>query len=248
MLKDRVAIVTGGNRGIGKAIALKLASEKCNVVINYRSDSSKASADETKAELEKMGVKVVIAKGDISKYEDCEAIVKAAVDGLGQVDIVINNAGITKDTLLLRMKPEDFQSVINTNLNGAFYMIKAASKHLLRSKHGRVINISSIIGRMGNKGQANYAASKSGLFGLTKSVAKEFASRSITANCICPGFIQTSMTDSLPKEVVEEYANAIPLGKLGTSEDVANCALFLASDMASYITGQEITVDGGLVM
>lgn len=248
LLKDRVAIVTGGGRGIGKAIALEYAKQGANVVINYRSDSSKASADQTAKTIEGMGVKALVVKADISVFEQCKELVDAAVKEFGKLDILVNNAGITNDKLILRMTDADFSSVIDINLKGAFNMIKHAVKPLMKSGKGRVINIASIIGKIGNAGQANYAAAKAGMFGLTKSVAKEFASRQMTANSICPGFIKTDMTDKLPEEVIEKYKAGIPLGRLGEAQDIANTAVFLASDLASYITGQEIIVDGGMVM
>lgn len=248
LLKDKVAIVTGGGRGIGKSIALEFAKQGANVVINYRSDSSKASADETAKQIEGMGVKALVVKADISNFDQCKDLVTAATTEFGQLDILVNNAGITNDKLILRMTDADFSSVIDINLKGAFNMIKHAVKPLMKSEAGRVINIASIIGKIGNAGQANYAAAKAGMFGLTKSVAKEFASRNMTANSICPGFIKTDMTDKLPAEVIEKYQAGIPLGRLGDPQDIANVAVFLASDLASYVTGQEIIVDGGMVM
>ncbi|MGG5461688.1 3-oxoacyl-[acyl-carrier-protein] reductase [Clostridium sp. B9] len=246
MLKDKVAIVTGGTRGIGKAIALKLADQGANIVINYR--SSDKEAEELKAILEEKGVKVLTVKCDISKFEDSKNLMDKCKEEFGKIDILVNNAGVTKDTLIMRMKEEDFDSVIDVNLKGTFNCAKHASAIMLRQKFGKIINMTSVVGITGNAGQVNYAASKAGVIGLTKSLARELGSRGITVNAVAPGFINTDMTSGLSEKVKEEAIKNIPLKKLGEAEDVANLVGFLASDAANYITGQVINVDGGMVM
>lgn len=246
MLNGKTAVVTGAGRGIGRAIALKLASMGANIVINYR--NSEKEAKELIDEIKALGSNAEAVQGDVSKFEDAEKIIKFAVNTFGSLDILVNNAGITKDGLLLRMKESDFDSVIDINLKGAFNCIKHASSIMLKQRSGKIINISSVIGIVGNAGQINYAAAKAGIIGMTKSVAKELGSRGITVNAIAPGFIQTDMTDVLSDKVKDTMSDSIPLKRLGAPEDVANLAAFLASDEASYITGQVINVDGGMVM
>ncbi len=246
MLKDKVAIVTGGTRGIGKAIALKLADHGANIVINYR--NSDKEAEELKAILEEKEVKVLTVKCDISNFEDSKNLMDKCKEVFGKIDILVNNAGITKDTLIMRMKEEDFDNVIDVNLKGTFNCAKHASAIMLKQRFGKIINMTSVVGIAGNAGQVNYAASKAGVIGLTKSLAKELGSRGITVNAVAPGFINTDMTASLSEKVKEEASKNIPLKRLGDPEDVANLVGFLASDAANYITGQVINVDGGMVM
>ena len=246
MLKDKVAIVTGGTRGIGRAIALKLADHGANIVINYR--NSDKEAEELKNILEEKGVKVLVVKCDISNFEDSKNLMDKCKEVFGKIDILVNNAGITKDTLIMRMKEEDFDNVIDVNLKGTFNCAKHASAIMLKQRFGKIINMTSVVGIAGNAGQVNYAASKAGVIGLTKSLAKELGSRGITVNAVAPGFINTDMTASLSEKVKEEASKNIPLKRLGDPEDVANLVGFLASDAANYITGQVINVDGGMVM
>ena len=246
MLKDKVAIVTGGTRGIGRAIALKLADHGANIVINYR--NSDKEAEELKAILEGKGVKVLTVKCDISNFEDSKNLMDKCKEVFGKIDILVNNAGITNDTLIMRMKEEDFDNVIDVNLKGTFNCAKHASAIMLKQRFGKIINMTSVVGIAGNAGQVNYAASKAGVIGLTKSLAKELGSRGITVNAVAPGFINTDMTASLSEKVKEEASKNIPLKRLGDPEDVANLVGFLASDAANYITGQVINVDGGMVM
>ncbi|BDC01707.1 TPA: 3-oxoacyl-[acyl-carrier-protein] reductase [Clostridium perfringens] len=246
MLKDKVAIVTGGTRGIGRAIALKLADHGANIVINYR--NSDKEAEELKGILEEKGVKVLAVKCDISNFEDSKNLMDKCKEVFGKIDILVNNAGITKDTLIMRMKEEDFDNVIDVNLKGTFNCAKHASAIMLKQRFGKIINMTSVVGIAGNAGQVNYAASKAGVIGLTKSLAKELGSRGITVNAVAPGFINTDMTASLSEKVKEEASKNIPLKRLGDPEDVANLVGFLASDAANYITGQVINVDGGMVM
>ena len=246
MLKDKVAIVTGGTRGIGRAIALKLADHGANIVINYRNSDKEAEA--LKAILEEKGVKVLTVKCDISNFEDSKNLMYKCKEVFGKIDILVNNAGITKDTLIMRMKEEDFDNVIDVNLKGTFNCAKHASAIMLKQRFGKIINMTSVVGIAGNAGQVNYAASKAGVIVLTKSLAKELGSRGITVNAVAPGFINTDMTASLSEKVKEEASKNIPLKRLGDPEDVANLVGFLASDAANYITGQVINVDGGMVM
>ncbi|WP_300348985.1 3-oxoacyl-[acyl-carrier-protein] reductase [Clostridium sp.] len=246
MLKDKVAIVTGGTRGIGRAIVLKLADQGVNIVVNYR--NSDKEAEELKAILKEKGVKVLTVKCDISNFEDSKNLIDKCKDEFGKIDILVNNAGITKDTLIMRMKEEDFDNVIDVNLKGTFNCAKHASAIMLKQKFGKIINMTSVVGITGNAGQVNYAASKAGVIGLTKSLARELGSRGITVNAVAPGFINTDMTKGLSDKVKEEAAKNIPLKKLGNPDDVANLVGFLASDLSNYITGQVINVDGGMVM
>jgi 3-oxoacyl-[acyl-carrier protein] reductase len=246
MFKGKTAVVTGASRGIGRAIALKLAKLGANVVVNYR--NSIDAVQEVVKEIEALGAKALAVQCDISNYSDVENMMKKCIKEFGSIDIIVNNAGITKDGLLLRMKEEDFDNVIDINLKGAFNCTKHVSAIMLKQRSGRVINISSVTGLTGNAGQVNYSAAKAGIIGMTKSVAREFASRGVTCNAVAPGYIQTDMTDILPSKVMDSMLNTIPLKRLGNPEDVANVVAFLASEEASYITGQVISVDGGMVM
>ncbi|CAN1212158.1 3-oxoacyl-[acyl-carrier-protein] reductase [Tumidithrix helvetica PCC 7403] len=243
-LAGKVAVVTGASRGIGRAIALALASEGAKVVVNYASSSS--AAETLVQEILALGGEAIASGADVSQAEQVDSLIKAATDQWGRVDILVNNAGITKDTLLLRMKLEDWQSVINLNLTGVFLCTRAVAKLMLKQKSGRIINIASVAGQMGNPGQANYSAAKAGVIGFTKTVAKELASRGITVNAVAPGFITTDMTAGLEAEAILNY---IPLGRYGTPEEIAGMVRFLAADpAAAYITGQVFNVDGGMVM
>lgn len=238
MLKGKCAIVTGAAKGIGKAIALKLASLGANIVLNYRSSEEKAI--ETENEIKALGVEVLRVKGDISNISDVENLINTAKENFGKIDIMVNNAGITKDTLILRMKEEDFDSVINVNLKGVFNCLKTITPVMVKQREGKIINLSSVVGLSGNAGQVNYAASKAGVIGMTKSLAKEVGARGITVNAVAPGFIETDMTEVLGDKFKEEAKKAIPLKRLGKPEDVANVVAFLASEDANYITGQVI--------
>ena len=245
MLNDKVAIVTGASRGIGRCIALSLAGSGARVVVSARNlEALNALVDEIKA----AGGDALAVAGDVAKSEDADKLVAAATEAYGRLDILVNNAGITRDGLLVRMKDEDWDAVLETNLKGAFACTRAASKVMSKQRYGRIINISSVVGEMGNPGQANYCASKAGLIGLTKSNALELARRNVTVNAITPGFIVTDMTDELSDKAKEELNSQIPLGRLGESEDVAQAVLFLASDQAGYITGQALGVNGGMYM
>lgn len=243
-LKGKTALVTGGSRGIGRAIALELAAQGANIVVNYTRNAEMAAG--VVAELEALGVQALAVQADVSVAAEAERLVDQAAALTGQIDLLINNAGITRDTLLIRMKEEDWDDVLQINLKGAFLMTKLVGKAMLKKKAGRIVNITSVVGVMGNPGQANYAASKAGLIGLTKSAAKEFASRGITVNAVAPGFIRTDMTDALSEDVKAKYAEAIPLGAMGEAEDIARTVAFLCSEGARYITGQVLLVDGGL--
>ena len=242
----RTAIVTGASRGIGRAICLELADENTNIVVNYSKD--KSGAEETLELCQAQGAKCIISPADVSKYDEAEKLFAHCNDSFGPADILVNNAGITVDNLILRMNEEDFDKVIAVNLKSAFNCTKLAIISMSRKRYGRIISISSVVGLSGNIGQANYAASKAGIIGLTKSVAKEYAKRGITVNAIAPGFIETSMTDRLSEDVKSAMLSQIPAARLGSPEDVAKAAAFLASDNAAYITGQVISVDGGMHM
>lgn len=246
MLTGKTALITGASRGIGRAIAEKMAQNGANVAVIYMGNEE--AAKETCARIEQTGKKAKMYRCDISDFEAAGQMVKAVISDFGGVDILVNNAGITKDALVLSMKEEDFARVIDTNLKGAFYTIKHLYSHFMKKRAGRIINISSVAGLMGNPGQANYSAAKAGLIGLTKTVAKELAGRSVTCNAIAPGFIKTDMTDKLSDKVKQEGIQAVPLRRMGTPDDVANLAVFLAGDEAAYITGEVIKVDGGLYM
>lgn len=243
-LEGKVSLVTGGARGLGKSIALKLASLGSDVVIN--DIGGEESARETVAEIESMGRKAAFVKADISKLDEAKSLVEQAVEQFGKIDVLVNNAGITRDNLIMRMSEEDFDAVINVNLKGTFNVSKAAIRGMLKTKNCSIINVSSVVGVAGNAGQTNYAASKAGVIGFTKSLAKEVAKKNVRVNAVAPGFIETDMTDKLSEEVIEGYKQNIPLGSLGSPEDVSNTVAFLASDMSKYITGQVIVVDGGL--
>lgn len=246
MEQRRTALVTGASRGIGKAIALRLAKDGCNVAVIYAGNEQ--AAKDTCAEIEALGVSSLCIRCDVSDSMQCAQAVAQTVEAFGGIDILVNNAGITRDGLLMSMKEEDFQKVISTNLNGAFYMIKHSYRQFIKRRSGRIINISSISGVMGNAGQANYAAAKAGLIGLTKTTAKELAGRNITCNAVAPGFIQTDMTAVLSDKVKAAISEQIPLGRMGDVQDIAAAVSFLASQEAGYITGQVLRIDGGLNM
>lgn len=244
--KNKTVIVTGGSRGIGKAIALSFGAKGANVVVNYTSSEGKAL--EVVEAIKSLGGDAIAVKCNVAVSDDVENLLKATKDAYGTIDYLVNNAGITRDTLLIRMKEEDWDAVMDTNLKGVFLCTKIIGKAMIKQKHGQIVNMTSVVGVMGNAGQANYAASKAGVIGFTKSSAKEFAARGITVNAVAPGFIRTEMTDVLAEDVKEAYANAIPLKKMGEVEDVANAVMFLCSDNAKYITGQTLQVCGGMVM
>lgn len=245
MVKDRVAVITGASRGIGKSIALALAAGGAKIVA---ADVSLEGCQALVDELAAQGTEGLAVQCNVTSAEDTERMIDAAVAKFGRVDILINNAGITRDGMLMRMKDEDWDAVLSINLKGAFLCTRAVSKVMTKQRSGRIINIASIVGQMGNAGQANYCASKAGLIGLTKSNARELARRSITVNAVAPGFIATAMTDALPEKVRQELAAQIPLERLGSADDIANAVLFLASDNSAYITGQVIAVNGGMYM
>lgn len=242
----RAAIVTGGSRGIGRAVCLALAAQGLDIVVNYA--GSAAAAAETAALCEEKGVKAITVQADVSTAEGANALFEAAMAAFGRVDVLVNNAGITRDGLILRMTEEDFDQVISTNLKGAFLCAKKAARIMMKQRYGRIISISSVVGVHGNAGQANYAASKAGLIGMTKSLAKELGSRHITANAVAPGFIDTDMTRVLPEAAKTALLGQIPLGALGRPEDIGSAVAFLASEQAGYITGQVLGVDGGMGM
>lgn len=243
---SKVAFITGATRGIGKAIALELAKEGYNIALNYRTENE--ALENLKKEISEIGVECYPVQGDVSKAEDSERMTKEIIEHFEQIDVLVNNAGITKDKLIQRMKEEEFTDVINVNLVGTFNITKNVIKYMTKKRYGKIINLSSVVGISGNAGQSNYAASKAGIIGFTKSIAKELASRNITANAVAPGFIQTDMTNVLKDEIKEAIEGTIPLKRLGTAEDVAKVVKFLASDESSYITGQVINVDGGMLM
>ena len=246
-LTGKAALITGGSRGLGRAIAEALAGQGADVAINYRGNAE--AADDVAGQITAIGRRAVTIQGDTSAGRDaCEAIVKGAIDGLGSIDILVNNAGITRDNLIMRMDADEWDAVIDTNLSGPFWMTRAIARPMLKARSGRIINMSSAAGRMGNAGQANYAAAKAGLIGLTKTTARELASRGITCNAIAPGLITTDLTADLPEAATEALKGLTPLGYVGSVEDVAAAAVYFASDEARYVTGQVLGVDGGIVM
>lgn len=245
-MKGKTVIITGGARGIGKAAALKLASLGANLVINYLGNDKAAS--ETEEACKQLGAEILLIKGDVASAEQCEKIAAAALERFGRIDVLINNAGITRDGLLMRMEEKDFDSVINTNLKGTFLMTKAVSRQMLKQRYGRIINMASVVGITGNQGQANYSASKAGVIGLTKSFALEVAAKGITVNAVAPGFIETNMTDAMTDAAIEAAKALIPAKRMGSPEDVAEVIAFLASEQSGYITGQTVCVDGGMCM
>lgn len=242
----QIAFITGATRGIGKQIAITLAKEGYNIAINYRKENEELK--ETKEQIEINNVECLAVQGDVSNFEDTEKMVKQIIEKYGKIDVLVNNAGITKDMLLMRMKKEDFENVIDVNLVGTFNITKNVIPYMMKQKSGRIINISSVVGISGNAGQTNYSASKAGIIGFTKSLAKEVGSRNILVNAVAPGFIETQMTENLKEEMKQEISKTIPLKRMGKAEDVANVVKFLASPDSSYITGQVINIDGGMLM
>lgn len=245
-LDGKTAVVTGASRGIGRAIALELAKEGANVVVNY--SGSEAKAQEVVEEISKIGSKAIAVQANVADNDSVQNLMKSALDEFGSIDILVNNAGITRDNLLMRMKEDEWDDVINTNLKGVFLCTKAVTRQMMKQRAGRIINIASVVGVIGNAGQANYTAAKAGVIGLTKTSARELASRNILVNAVAPGFITTEMTDALPEDIKEAMLSQIPLAKLGKPENVAKAVVFLASDDAEYITGQVLHVDGGIAM
>lgn len=246
MLEHKVAIVTGASRGIGRAIALELASKGADVVINYSGNEEAARL--VAREVEKMGRKSLVVKANVADASEVEKMFKETLNTFGKIDILVNNAGVTRDNLMMRMKEEEWDAVINTNLKGVYNCMKAATRPMIKQKSGRIINISSVVGLLGNPGQVNYVAAKSGVIGMTKTVAQELASKGITVNAVAPGFIETDMTEELKINIKEELLKQIPLNKFGKPEDIARVVRFLVSEDAQYITGQTISVDGGMAM
>lgn len=242
----QTAIVTGGSRGIGRAVAVRLAKDGMNLVINYRGNS--AAAEETERLCRKLGAEVLLVQGDVSRAEDCEKLAAQAKEAFGRVDVLVNNAGITRDGLLARMTEEDLRAVLDVNLVGPWNMMKAVNRIMMKQRYGRIVNLSSVTGLMGNMGQTNYAAAKAGILGMTKSYAREVASRGITVNAVAPGFIDTDMTEAMPEGAKDKIVTGIPMGRTGKPEDVAEAVAFLASEQAGYITGEVLRVDGGMAM
>ena len=245
-LSGKSAVVTGGSRGLGRAIALRLARQGADVAFSYR--GNEVAADETASGIEEAGRKALAVQADVTDPPAAEALVKAALEAFGKVDILVNNAGITRDDLIMRMSLDAWREVLETNLFGAFYTIKAATRPMLKARRGRIVNITSVSGQAGQTGQANYSAAKAGLIGLTKATARELASRGITCNAVAPGFVLTELTQGLPDALKAELTARTPLGRFGTAEEIADAVAFLASDEAAFITGQVLAVDGGLVM
>jgi 3-oxoacyl-[acyl-carrier protein] reductase len=242
----RVAVVTGGGRGIGRAVALRLANEGANVAISYRSNDS--TAEEVAQEIRAAGTLCEIFKGDVASPEDVDALFSGVRDSFGQIDILVNNAGLTRDNLMMRMRESEFDEVLRTNLKGTYLCTRAALRPMIRARWGRIINVSSVVGLVGNAGQANYAASKAGIIGFTKSVAREVAQRGITANVVAPGYVETELTRSLPDDVKDQIRGQVPAGRFGKAEEVAEAIAFLAGEGAGYVTGQTLAVDGGMTM
>ena len=242
----RVAIVTGGTRGIGRAIVYRLAEEGVNLAISYRSDDD--AAEETAEKVRSDSVECELFKGDVASPESVEALIRGVSEAFGQVDILVNNAGITRDNLMMRMKEEEFDEVLRTNLKGTYLCTRAALRPMVRARWGRIVNVSSVVGLVGNAGQANYAASKAGIIGFTKSVAREVAQRGITVNAVAPGYVETKLTGSLPENVKEQIRSQVPAGRFGEPEEIAEVVTFLAAEEAGYVTGQTIAVDGGMTM
>lgn len=242
----QTAIVTGGSRGIGRAVAVRLAKDGMNLVINYRGNS--AAAEETERLCRELGAEVLLVQGDVSRAEDCEKLAAQAKEAFGRVDVLVNNAGITRDGLLARMTEKDFRAVLDVNLVGPWNMMKAVNRIMMKQRYGRIVNLSSVTGLMGNMGQTNYAAAKAGILGMTKSYAREVASRGITVNAVAPGFIDTDMTEAMPEGAKDKIITGIPMGRTGKPEDVAEAVAFLASEQAGYITGEVLRVDGGMAM
>lgn len=247
MNDNKVALITGGSRGIGEKIAERFAQAGYNLIINYVSNIE--NVEELEAKIKgNANIEILFIQSDVTRFESCENMVNEAIEKFGHIDVLVNNAGITKDTLLMRMKEEDFDKVINVNLKGTYNVTKNVIPYMMKQKYGKIVNISSVVGVSGNAGQANYAASKAGIIGFTKSIAKELASKNILANCVAPGFIKTDMTDVLSDSVKESINSQIPLKKMGTAEEVANAVYFLGNEENTYITGQVLNVDGGMLM
>ncbi|MCR8983731.1 3-oxoacyl-[acyl-carrier-protein] reductase [Brevibacillus laterosporus] len=246
MLEGKVALITGASRGIGRAIALKYAEAGANIIVNYSGNAAKAQ--ETVAEIEKLGREAIMIRANVGNTEEAENMVKEALERFGKIDILVNNAGITRDNLLMRMKESEWDEVINVNLKGVFNMTKALTRPMMKQRSGSIINITSVVGVLGNAGQANYVAAKAGVIGLTKTTARELASRNIKVNAIAPGFVDTDMTDVLPEDVKSGILAQIPFNRLGSADEISSVALFLASDASSYMTGQTLHVDGGMYM